>query len=419
MSKQAGSCARWTDPKEASQKSSLLDYLENIQYYIPGTSTLATVLSPATQPPSGLIPGYIALILLSAAASALGCFQLARRYAFSRARRIGWALVGFFFGWVGLVLMLVLQEWPARIACPKCRKLRVVTRDTCEHCGAPHAAPALDGTEIFESAATLTTGRLDGADLIGRLTMKSLIWKEWRENLRWIPLPSLVILLVTLISRPLTPMPDVTGAYFFCVIAVVFGAALGFLQIFFEAYGDQRSLLLHRPISRSRIFLAKVIAGVGLYVLALGVPFACLEIWFATPGKLPAPYHWRTSLPWLADILSGLVYYFAGMLVAQREVRWYGSRGLALTAAFFCSYLVWNVPEFWQALVAIGIIGLFVGVAAWGSFCAGGAYTPQPPLARAALAMTLLTGLLILSMLGKQIIGEGFDSGIEYHYDLD
>ena len=77
--------------------------------------------------PSGLIPGYVALILLSAAASAFGCFVLARRYAFSRGRCIGWALVGFFFGWVGLVLMLVLQEWPARVACPKCRKLRVVT----------------------------------------------------------------------------------------------------------------------------------------------------------------------------------------------------------------------------------------------------------------------------------------------------
>ena len=92
--------------------------------------------------PGGLIPGYVALILLSAAASALGCFLLARRYAFSRARCIGWAVVGFVFGWVGLVLMLVLQEWPARISCPKCRKLRVVTREACEHCGALHAVPA-------------------------------------------------------------------------------------------------------------------------------------------------------------------------------------------------------------------------------------------------------------------------------------
>ena len=43
--------------------------------------------------------------MLSAAASAaIGCWLLARRYAFSRARVIGWGgLVGFFFGWVGLL----------------------------------------------------------------------------------------------------------------------------------------------------------------------------------------------------------------------------------------------------------------------------------------------------------------------------
>src|SRR4029077_5335411 len=153
-------------------------------------------------------------------------------------------------------------------------------------------------------------------------------------------------------------------------------------------------------------FLGKALAGVALYVLALGIPFACLECWFATPGNLPAPYHWRAGLPWLADILSGLVYYFAGMLVAQREARWYGSRGLALASAFACSYLVWALPEFWQALLAIGVIGSFLGVAAWGSFCTGGAYAPQPRFAKAALAMSFLTGLLILSMMGKQLAGE-------------
>ena len=39
------------------------------------------------------------------------------------------------------------------------------------------------------------------------------------------------------------------------------------------------------------------------------------------------------ALPWLADVLTGLVYYFAGMLTAQREARWYGSRCLGLAAA--------------------------------------------------------------------------------------
>jgi hypothetical protein len=67
--------------------------------------------------------------------------------------------MGFLFGWVGLLLMLVLQEWPARIACPKCRKLRLVTRESCEHCGVLHAIPTPDGTEIFEAAGHSTTGR--------------------------------------------------------------------------------------------------------------------------------------------------------------------------------------------------------------------------------------------------------------------
>ena len=214
--------------------------------------------------------------------------------------------------------------------------------------------------------------------------MKALIFKEWREHLKWVPLPGLAILLMFLINKPGEPMPDVTVAFFLCLTGVLFGTALGFLQVFFEGHGDPRSLLFHRPLYPSRVFLAKAIAGMSLYLLALGIPFVCIETWKARPGNLLAPYHWRTSLPWLADILSGLVYYFAGMLTAQRDVRWYGSRGLALAAAFFCSFLVWVLPEFWQALLAIAIIGLLVSLAAWGSICAAAPtprnlVSPRPP----------------------------------------
>ena len=134
--------------KGSTRKPVLLEYLQNTRYYIPGTSEFEVI-------PSGLVPGYIALIVLSAAASAIGCWLMARRHAFSRARMIGWALVGFFFGWVGWLLMLVLQQWPARVSCPNCRRLRLVTRDQCEHCGGLHAPPASDGSEIFESASAL------------------------------------------------------------------------------------------------------------------------------------------------------------------------------------------------------------------------------------------------------------------------
>jgi hypothetical protein len=110
----------------------------------------------------GLVLSYASLMMLSAVLSGLVCYLLARRYAFPWTGRIGWALCGFFFGWIGLLLMLALQEWPARILSPKCHKPRVVTHDTCEHCGAAHAMPEPDGTEIFEPTAVAPHAALVG-----------------------------------------------------------------------------------------------------------------------------------------------------------------------------------------------------------------------------------------------------------------
>jgi hypothetical protein len=251
--------------------------------------------------------------------------------------------------------------------------------------------------------------------------MKSLIWKEWRENLRWAAVPPLLILLpMLLLGGPQEPVFGTGGAFLMFLIAALSGAALGFVQVFFESRGDQRALLLHRPLSRSRIFLAKVIAGTGVYLLAQGIPFLFVQLWMATPGHMAAPYHWRAGLPWLADILAGLVYYFAGMLTAQREARWYGSRSLGLAAAFLCTTLVWSLPEFWHAVLAVAVLGTLVGVAAWGSFLAGGAYAPQPLVARAALAATLLAGLLVVSFVAKLVVGEWYHSGrVSYDQRLD
>jgi hypothetical protein len=133
----------------SSEMGLLLPFLFTLtQFFLPGVRWL-----PSAHP--GLIFGNAALMLLAAGVSALICFVLTRRHAFSRWHCVGWALCGLLCGPVGLLLLLALQEWPARIPCPKCGKLRVVTRDTCEHCGAPHTAPASDGTEIFESTATV------------------------------------------------------------------------------------------------------------------------------------------------------------------------------------------------------------------------------------------------------------------------
>jgi hypothetical protein len=248
--------------------------------------------------------------------------------------------------------------------------------------------------------------------------MKSLMWKECRENLKWVVLPTLVIGgLMALLAPP--SLMDNGSLMIFGLIAAVFGAVLGFLQIFAEAHGDKRSLLLHRPLERWQIFLAKTLAGIGLYLLALGIPFALAVGLAATPGHIAEPFSWPMTLPWLADVLTGLVYYFAGMLAAQREARWYGSRCLGLAAAFFCSTLVWTLPQFWQVLLAILLVGGVVATAAWGSFLTGGAYAPQPRRAKIALALTCLMGLSVLSFTAKALLGVWTWSRSQFYYRLD
>jgi hypothetical protein len=248
--------------------------------------------------------------------------------------------------------------------------------------------------------------------------MNALLWKECRENLKWAAVPIVLILCPTGLFGAFELM-DEFSLFFVSLIAAVFGAALGFLQVFFESSGDKRSLLLHRPLSPSQIFLGKALAGVGLYLLALGIPFATVVVLAAVPGHTHQPFGWPMVLPWLADSLTGLVYYFAGMLTAQREARWYGSRCLGLATGLFCSIVVWTVPEFWQALGAIVIVGGLTALAAWGSFAAGGAYAPQPRLARMALALTFLIGLSALSFTGTFFAGMWLARKTEYPSSLD
>jgi hypothetical protein len=250
--------------------------------------------------------------------------------------------------------------------------------------------------------------------------MKALIWKECHENIKWAGL--LLVLLgggIALAGPP--PSIMYFGTLFYLgLIAAVSAAALGFLQVFFGARGDRRALLLHRPISHSQVFLSKAISGVVLYLLAVGIPYAATVAWKAMPGHAAAPFRAGMALPWLADILTGVVWYFAGMLVAQREGRWYGSRTLALAAALLASFLVWTVPEFWQALLVIVALGTIVAVAAWGSFITGGAHGPQQSgIAKAALGATLVAGLLAVGFVGKLLFGAWFDTDERSYFMLD
>lgn len=230
----------------------------------------------------------------------------------------------------------------------------------------------------------------------------AMIWKEARENLKWAVLGLLAMaagLAYVLADGSYVNEGSPLVSETLLVVTTVGGAAIALLlalaQVLPEKRPDQWAFLVHRPVSRTWLFFAKAVTGLGLYALAVGVPFACAVAWVATPGHVPAPFDRGMILPGLADLLAGVGYYFAGMVVGLREARWYGSRVLAVGLAVLCSFVVVFAPEFGHALLAIVVGVAILGTAAWGSFLAAGHYAPQPRLAKAALGTALFVGIIL------------------------
>jgi hypothetical protein len=89
------------------------------------------------------------LYLISVVVYASIAYGLTRRYAFTRASRIGWTIAVLLLGPAALLTLIATHAWPARERCPSCGRKRVVTHETCGHCNAGFLPPAADGTEIL------------------------------------------------------------------------------------------------------------------------------------------------------------------------------------------------------------------------------------------------------------------------------
>jgi ABC-type transport system involved in multi-copper enzyme maturation permease subunit len=131
-----------------------------------------------------------------------------------------------------------------------------------------------------------------------------------------------------------------TSTLLFCGL---YGAILGWLQIRSESHRDLWAFLVHRPISRTRIFASKVGAGMLLYGLGAGLPLVVLVAVVRMPGNVAAPFEWAMVLPVLANFLGGIACYLGGMLTGLRQARWYASRGLPLAAAVASCWGLWGL----------------------------------------------------------------------------
>ena len=234
--------------------------------------------------------------------------------------------------------------------------------------------------------------------MTGTNDLKAMFWKECRENVYWAVLGTLCLSLTLAYSvyndaTSLTLSTVWNNATTTLTLGGPFAAlALGLLQILPETRRDRWAFLVHRPASRTRLFFGKVLPGLSLYALTTLLPLCGLLVWYARYSRLSGPFDARFLLGPLAAILGGLAFYFAGLLMALRPARWYGSRTLPAVLALLAPFAVTAAQEFWQtALVSLLTAGV-LGMAAWGSFTTAGQYAGQTKPARSALGLVLLAG---------------------------
>ena len=74
---------------------------------------------------------------------------LAVQRGLPRRTALAWTAIGALLGPLGVLLMLVEQEFPARVTCAECGARRPVNADSCPACSAPWPAPPADATCIL------------------------------------------------------------------------------------------------------------------------------------------------------------------------------------------------------------------------------------------------------------------------------
>jgi len=232
--------------------------------------------------------------------------------------------------------------------------------------------------------------------------------RELGLHFRWVwPLPLILFAAMSLDSwSPDEHLSLTNGSFKTAALFgfALFGAVLGFVQFFGHARGGARDVLLHRPTRRAPLFAGKVVAGLLLFAYGAGLPFAALVAWCAWSPRPWFPFGWELCVPGLVDLLGGALFYFAGSLVAQRDVRWHGGRLLPLAgagAALLCGFVV---PQAWLAVLVHVAAMVPLAIAARAAFVDGDALAR--PAGRLSLGGVLLAGIFLTGGAIMALVGQ-------------
>jgi hypothetical protein len=221
---------------------------------------------------------------------------------------------------------------------------------------------------------------------------KAIWWKDWRETgwfviaaavLTWIPImqhclnwqgwydtsiarffywgrsvygPE-VIVLDAFVGEP----PPLTAGYAFGALAI----GLGLWQSMGESWRQTSLFLLHRPVTKTGVCLAKWTYGITWLTAILFIGLF-IGLWAtARPGLRAAPVDMIALIAWWQPSFSWTLLYSGAFLTGIRPASWWGSRLFPL-AATVLPVLVGTAALverwWWCGLVTLIVIGLHLAL---------------------------------------------------------
>jgi hypothetical protein len=171
--------------------------------------------------------------------------------------------------------------------------------------------------------------------------MKTLIWKELREHVRWIPFCLLPMLYVIYQSVSANVVFDESKQFPSAVAMVssIFACLLGILQSWPDNRPAARALLLHRSVTAESAFSAKLVAAAIVYSTAILLPLLGLATWIAINSRQTIAAYAIDVLPAALAAIFCFVAWPSAFLVVHRKASFFGSRLFPVATAVFVTFI--------------------------------------------------------------------------------
>ncbi len=204
--------------------------------------------------------------------------------------------------------------------------------------------------------------------------MKPLIWKELRENVRWLPVGWVIMTFVCLGALPDRDYLDAglstRLASSLALLAPLMAFSLGLLQSVRDTQPAAGAYLQHRCVSERQVFWSKMIAALAIYLAVIVLPILLLAGWIALRGLENYPMRPIEVVPALSCSMLAFSLHPATLIMRSRPAFWWGTRWFPLAFAIAVTGMFSSSVDRYELAMSLMVGAIAIAVVSWLSLTA-------------------------------------------------